>query len=513
MASPPPAPAHPRTWHDLAPLVLVVAVFAKALRPLEDPDAFWHLATGRLMWNSHIIPKYDPFSWSGSGRRWIAHEWLTEAMMWPLWRAGRDALLAVVFAVIIAASFHLVRRTAEDLGASRITASGFSFLAAFASAHTFNVRPQMLSLFFTALITRPLLTGGHGKRARFWMVLLLAVWANMHGGFFLGLGLLLAVFGCEVVSWTIALRTGKSVTFPVRTAIIAVASTGATLANPNTFEGLRYPLRYLREYKPMMRYIAEWARPNLFASQYLPFTALLLCTPLLAVAARRRPNLAQFAMLSMVSGLGLTAVRNTPVFCVVVAPVAAAWCTAGLARSRAAAASTATHTPGTPHTPRTPRAARALPTSLGAVAMSATLLGGAGVAATGVRNSQRVANHADLFPSKTLAALQAAPEGRLFNAHDFGGWLIWNRVTVSIDGRSDMYGPKLFLRYIDTWSANPGWQERLREDDVRYVLVEPNSPLGTAMAKDVTAKNPAWRLVATDPTSVLYTTVLYTTDS
>ena len=487
MATSPPAPARQRTWHDLAPLIAFVAVFAKALRPLEDPDAFWHLATGRLMWHTHVIPKYDPFSWSGAGRPWVAHEWLTESILWPLWKVGGDPLLIVLFAAIVAATFSVVRGTAEQLGAGRFAASGFSFLAAFASAHTFNVRPQMLSLLFTAVLARPLLTAGHTKRTRLWMVPLMGVWANMHGGFFLGLVLLAVVCGAELFTWLAGRRSASSAPFPRHTLLVTGACVAATLANPNTVEGLRYPLRYLHEFKPMMRYIAEWARPALLSSTYLPFTALLLCTPLLAFAARRRPNFAQFGLLAVVTALALTAVRNLPVFCVVVTPLAAAWCTAGLTRSQRKG-----------QAPR-PSRVRVLPASIGAVAMSATLLGGAGIAATGVSTSRQIAEHADLYPSATLSSLGQAVDGRVFNAHDFGGWLIWKGVTVSIDGRSDMYGPELFLRYIANWSASPGWQQRLREDDVAYVLVEPAAPIAVALRTDT-----AWRLRAADPVSVLF---------
>src|SRR5579871_4035641 len=69
---------------DVAVFGALMAVFALALKPVVDNDLFWHLATGRFIWATGHIPLVDPFSWTVPGRRWIAHEWLTELWLYPL---------------------------------------------------------------------------------------------------------------------------------------------------------------------------------------------------------------------------------------------------------------------------------------------------------------------------------------------------------------------------------------------------------------------------------------------
>lgn len=103
---------------------VLATVFALALSPATDPDLFWHLATGRWILAHHSVPRVDPFSWTVPGRRWIAHEWLTEVAFQGLHRAGGWAALILGAAVVITTGWLIVHRTARNLGA-RAGWSGF----------------------------------------------------------------------------------------------------------------------------------------------------------------------------------------------------------------------------------------------------------------------------------------------------------------------------------------------------------------------------------------------------
>ena len=484
----------------------MLAIFAMALQPLADPDAFWHLATGRHMYATRTIPKLDPFSWSATDRPWVAHEWLTESIIWPLWRIGGDAILIVAFALMITGAFALAWRTAERLGASRGVASALVLFGALASRHTFNVRPQMVSLLLTAWIAGTLLAPGKSPRLRFWYPIVLGFWANMHGGFFLGLLLVVGTALVEVVhllgaQWK-SRKTearGPRLTRYLRPILIGTASVGASAANPNEVQGLIYPLRYVREFQPMMRLNAEWQTPAIGA--FLPFYLLLVLIPCAAYLARRRPTLLEACFMALMSVLGVSAVRNTPVYCVVLIPLAAAWLTEAFRRHQQLSKARA---------PRARRAlaARPLPTGILRVSMVASLVVGGGLTASGATTAREATSQVALFPSTTLSALQQlqakARGARVFNAHDFGGWLIWNRVSVSMDGRTDMYGVQLFEKYYATWAARAGWEHRLNDDNVQFVLVEFNAPLARALRNEAAKPNAEWTLAATDPVAVLY---------
>ena len=139
------------TGADVATGALFSAIGLLAFRPAIDPDVFWHLATGKWIWQNHAIPKADPFSWTAPGRTWIAHEWLTEAIWRIVYRMGGWGALVALSGLILMATFALVRATARHLGARPTASTLFTALSALAGLHTWNVRPQMISLAFSAL--------------------------------------------------------------------------------------------------------------------------------------------------------------------------------------------------------------------------------------------------------------------------------------------------------------------------------------------------------------------------
>ena len=151
---------------DAAAIAMFATVAGVALRPVRDPDAFWHVATGRLMWRTHSIPMVDPFSWTAPGRSWIAHEWLTEAIFWPVQHTFGWAGLTMLCAVAIVATWMLVWSSARRLGASPWAAVGLTALGATSSTHTWDARPQMISLACMALLGRLLADAWMGNPKR-----------------------------------------------------------------------------------------------------------------------------------------------------------------------------------------------------------------------------------------------------------------------------------------------------------------------------------------------------------
>ena len=58
-------------------LVLVCASTAVVtVRPIVDPDIWWHLRTGEWIVENLTVPTTDPFSTYGENRPWIAYSWL-----------------------------------------------------------------------------------------------------------------------------------------------------------------------------------------------------------------------------------------------------------------------------------------------------------------------------------------------------------------------------------------------------------------------------------------------------
>jgi hypothetical protein len=356
------------TGTDVATGAVFSALGLLAFRPAVDPDVFWHLATGKWIWQNHAIPKADPFSWTTPGRAWIAHEWLTEAIWRVLYRAGGWGALVGCSGLILMATFALVRATARRLGAGPIASTLFTALSALAGLHTWNVRPQMISLAFCALFgywfaravapvspessptsfaaddnrsagvlnTRSL-PAGLGKGL--WLIpIIMLAWVNLHGGWVFGMAMLAAFAVATTVEAFLA-RSGDEgrpaglvglvgIRKPLPTALLKtaagvfLASLLLCFANPNGLKGVVYPFSYLGD-NASTRYVEEWFAPSIAKVQYWPFFALFALFLFTLATGLRKLPLYVYSIGIPFSFLAVQSARNVSQFAVFAAPYVA----------------------------------------------------------------------------------------------------------------------------------------------------------------------------------------------
>src|SRR5262245_42984124 len=78
--------SHEQTVRRLLILVALYAIPAVAvMRPIIDPDIWWHLQTGRWIIEHGTVPQTDPFSAYGMGKLWLAYSWLFEVIVYGLY--------------------------------------------------------------------------------------------------------------------------------------------------------------------------------------------------------------------------------------------------------------------------------------------------------------------------------------------------------------------------------------------------------------------------------------------
>src|SRR5581483_8169077 len=166
--------------------ILFVALFTMSVREISDPDFWWHLRTGQYIVETGTIPHTDPFAFTAQGKEWVTHEWLSEVIIYALYRVGELALLTLVFAGIITLALGLVYW--RSVG--RPYLAWFALLlGALATAPTWGVRPQMISLLLMSVFLVLLDFYGAKDDWRFLVPLpiLTALWVNLHSGYALGL--------------------------------------------------------------------------------------------------------------------------------------------------------------------------------------------------------------------------------------------------------------------------------------------------------------------------------------
>ena len=447
----------------LLQVVLLSGVFILTFFHRTDPDFWWHLSTGRYIAETGSIPSTDPFSYTAAGRPWIAHEWLSELLIYVVFRAGGYLPLVLIFATVITLTHAAVLRTARVLGQGPVAATCITAWVAAMSVFAWNVRPQWFSyLFFSVFL---LLLVRSRTRADRWIWALpglMVPWVNLHAGYMSGL-LLLGTF--LVGQWMNGTRPSSPSVggTPGRYLAVAGATVAATLLNPHGVEILLYPFSYAGSDNASMKFITEWQSPDFHYLYFFIFGGSLLA--LMVVPIRRPIDWAITLPLLLFTAMSLQSVRMIPFYAIAAAPVLATRLPlppSGIAIQRRAQAS--------------PWNWLLLPLCL--AAMGSTLV-------LSDRTQWGPEPRTNGYPAGGVRFLkEAGMNGRLVNTFHWGGYLIWSfypERRVFVDGRPDMYGDAFMDDFGKLLDARPGWEEVLDRYGVEVALLEKDSRTATLL--------------------------------
>jgi hypothetical protein len=469
--------------------VLLICLFVMAVRPITDPDFWWHLRTGQLIWESRSIPRQDVFSYTAAGQPWITHEWLTEVILYAIYAVLGQGALILVFAGIVAAAFVLLYLQCEG---RRYLASFAVVLAALASAVTWGVRPQMLSLLLSAVFLYILHLWRRSNSRYLWLLpVLMVLWANLHGSFFLGLVYLVA----HLLGATSDIAFVRSQPCPLawkdirRLTVVTLATAAAPILNPNGIRLLVYPFGTLRS-PAMQQYIMEWFSPDFHLLQFQPFALYVLILLVVLGLSRRRPSTTDLLLMVGFGYASLRSARQIPFFVLTTTPMLTSqllhvWRDRGL--------------PGLSMN-RRPVRGRAFVVLNWAV-LAVLLPGAAALAGQAIRGN--AAAQRDAFPVAAVDFLeQTETPGNIYNLYHWGGYLIWRLYPerkVFIDGRADVYGDTFIEEYLQVYQLREAWREPLDTHDVSLVIIDKGSPLATMLSEC-----PGWLRAYADGQAVIF---------
>jgi hypothetical protein len=213
-AIPPSAAFRPLAW-----LLMAVAI----IETQADPDLWGHVRFGEDILRTRSLPVVDPYSFT-QDVPWVNHEWLSELFMGGAFAVAGPAGLMLLKGALAGAALLLM------FGALRQCSFGWRWAAMAAGAFavlplTLTLRPQLWTLLLLLGLCRLLVHGGRGVWA---IPVLFIVWANAHGGWVLGLGVLGAWIAGRFVEAPAAER---------RTWLaVAALSAAATLLTPYGWE-------------------------------------------------------------------------------------------------------------------------------------------------------------------------------------------------------------------------------------------------------------------------------------
>jgi hypothetical protein len=320
------------------------------------------------------------------------------------WRIGGVAGLALLKGALVFATMALVwSRLRDAAGTVRLASLGVVVLGAGSVLGT--LRPQLWSLLIFVILCQ--LLASRRRRATWWLPLLFAIWANVHGAWVVGLAMLglwapLAVWSRRdsLIEWT----------------LVAAASAAATLCTPYGV-GL---WRFLWETVGFTRDLADW-QPILTAPvmNWLPVVVVAAAAAWLLAGRDVRDRAPTAAVLALLAYSSWRVSRIGPLFVV----CAAALLGPAVARRWPAVAA---------------RPARASEWRVAIGVAAVALAGAAWMASISLRHIAVPAAWAPPAPGARLLA--AAQPGRLVTFFDWGEYAIWHfgpRLRVSMDGRRE----------------------------------------------------------------------------
>jgi hypothetical protein len=426
-------------------LLIAFATFACIIPP--QADTFYHLRSGREMWQAGTLLTRELFSWTEYGQPLPNHWWFGQLIFYGLFQLGGPVLLTVVAGSIAFAALVMSWSLTRGRDELRI----LMLVALALTLPEWSVRPQVFSLLLTVIALRLVIADRPVV-----LIMVLVLWANVHAVVALGIGIA-SVPLLDAILWNRSQIRSR--------AAIAAAAMVTPLATPL---GVRF-WPWLIDTVRLSRGIglSEYRAPLTLEPVNVAFWAFLGTFGVVLFRHRTELSGADRATRVMVLASlllalpAVTSTRNVPFFVLVAAP----------AISRLLSAV------------RTRRRKRPTRVAWGMVAVALTV----GVIAIVARwsNDGATIGWKPMSPS-AVAAVQTCPEP-IYNGLYEGGYLIWfvPKKRVFIDGRVDVYPRSLLLRAqrADVYGE---YRELFSEYGIRCAVTRSQSPLFTALRNDPT---------------------------
>lgn len=505
---------------------VLIGIFFMAFKPPIDPDLFWHLKTGELIWTYQTFPQTDWYSYTMSGYQRAEFEWLSEVLMFLIWKISGFGGLTVFFTLVITATFGFF--LPKSINGPFFVTHFLAMLGAFVSSLTFGARPQMFSLLGAALLFYIITRYKQNPKSQiFWLLpAIFLLWANLHGGFIYGIIFMAIFLGLEKFLIAQKKRRPDADWLKLYAPLDAAGwknffysfaiSLLLTFLNP-------YSWRVYQEiYKATVNtydknIIIEWLAPNFHTTEGLIFGFYVIFI-FIILAMIKKIDLLSFALIPIFLFFAFQAGRNIPFFVIISLPF--------LVKSMEEFENIFSEL---------------LNKKFIAIALSGFLIIYLPLSAKSFdviktfNNNQELARQGE-YPEKALQFLLSNPSYRdknIFNNYGWGGYLIYNakcqmtndkknsnqnqNAIVNLNSKNGKIecSPKVFIDgrmsywqlpdrhilkdYIDASNIEDGWENILDKYRVEILFLDKKTSLAKALKF-----NNGWKNIHEDDLAVIY---------
>lgn len=406
-------------------LIFITVIFWVTMQGI-DPDFGWHLRMGQLIL-SKGIPVVDPFSYTMPSYPFVDHEWLTNVCLAILYPRMGIVGLSILFTFSAFAALALQ---------FPVSLKKWAVIPLFLSIGTFSIylgiRPQILSWLFYSILLTILLHKKVWHRFRFLLPVLFLLWANLHGGFPIG-----------IVTFCLFLVVSQFVKKKIVYIdwFLFLCSLAVTFINPYGYR-MWWEVWVSLSDGSLRWSIQEWL-PALFVMNYY-FLLLLPLSVAFIFCTSKHFSLFELALFVILLCFGLSSARNVPFWIILALPM-----------TTKAFAYFAQDIEKIPFASRRFSIAYIFYFGFCIVALSPQVYSSL--------TSDLQSRGDSFYPNSAILYLQKHPtSGQIFSTYNWGGYLIWKLPDkkVFIDGR------------MPSWRRHsaPSGESKYAFDDYKHIL-------------------------------------------
>ncbi len=479
-----------------SPAIVLLAIVIADFRQLSDSDLWGHLKFGGDLIANGSWPANNVYSYSAPDFRWLHHEWLSEVLMATLFgKLGVAGLKIFKFACSAGIISFLVLAEAET-GALAISATVALFATAIMLVPSMQFRPQLFDFMLFSAIIALLARHNYRGAAPLWIVVpIVALWSNLHGGFFIGLVAIGVYGGALSLSDYFAGRgLARGLTVLAISALAALSTLCTFLIPParDTWHALIYSLmnpmtrNTIQDWRPLIDSFITSPAGSIGRKFFIFVMLVFAIESVIILMTPRRGDFPLIAVAAVMIAASFMSVRNIPFAICALTPVFARHL--GPLPSPRIQALVKGDTP----------ISRGfwLATQLVIVVIALMFARATGVLSRTIGSAGSPQGALDFLNRNRL-------KGNVLADFGWGNYILWHAAPgtrVFIDSRYDLgYPPKVVSDFLEFDAGRPAGAKTLLNYPHDYVLIQSNSA-----SKELMKSQSDWILIYSDKVGLLY---------
>jgi tetratricopeptide (TPR) repeat protein len=309
-------------------ITILIASFAYSVLNIQlwDYDFWWHIATGRYIVTEGHIPEKDPFSFTtilpenkNKFPVWedliLKQYWLSQVIFYLIYDYAGAKGIIILRTILLITTLIIVFWKLKKYSVSFPLKFLFLFILSLSLGRYTGERPVLFTILFTALTFFILDNFRDEKDKKILLLIpLMLLWANMHGGFIIGIIIILVFMLGEGIK--IILKRGDYTKNKVYLFyIVAILAIGISYFNPAGWDAFDVAMQITTKYKPFHLNIQEYASPfslfykyKVYPFQY-EYLAMIILFLLVLILRNKKIDLTHMILLSGTFIASVSAIR------------------------------------------------------------------------------------------------------------------------------------------------------------------------------------------------------------